>query len=163
MSPFFGQNLSVLDDSGVQQLIGDDPVEYGTTLEGAESRTRSEETFFGLTVEKLRVVSYEAELDATTQTSDPFKKGDSSYEKRKSIGDEMFLEGGRPFKIVAFEISDRSEEKIIAVPAGSGTVSGVRSLFSSGGPDRTLTEFGLSELEAMAKQINVPLFGCWLS
>ena len=94
--------------------------------------------------------SHAAELEATTQISTPLKKRNSGNEKQKSIGDGIFLEGKQLSKIVAFEIVDRSEGEIIAVPAASGTVSGVKSHFSIVDPDRMLTEFGLSEMEATA-------------
>ena len=67
-----------------------------------------------------------------------------------SMGDETLLESGRPSKVVAFEIGDGSEEESAAMPSGSGIVSGVRSNFGTVDPEKTLTEFTMSELEAMA-------------
>ena len=37
------------------------------------------------------------------------------------------------------------------MPRGSGTISGLRSFFGSFDPEKTLTNFCLSELEAMAR------------
>ena len=61
------------------------------------------------------------------------------------------MQSRRPSKDVASEIGDRGAEKSVAVPAGSWTVRGMNSCFSSGDLDRTLAEFGLSDLEAMAR------------
>ena len=67
------------------------------------------------------------------------------------MGDETLLENGRPSKVVAFEIVDKSEEKSAAMPSGSGTIKGVGSYFDSIDPGKTPTEFGLFELGAMAR------------
>ena len=67
------------------------------------------------------------------------------------MGGETSLKSRQPSKIVAFENCDGSEEENVAVPAGSGTVGITRSCVASGDVDKTITEFGLSELEAMAR------------
>ena len=80
------------------------------------------------------------------------QKRDSRYAKGKRFGDETFSESGRLPNVVDFEIEDGSEEENPAVPAGSGTVSGVRSCSKGGNPNRTPTVFGRSASEAMAKE-----------
>ena len=61
------------------------------------------------------------------------------------------LKSGQRPTVVAFEIGDGSEEESAAIPSGVGTVGRVRTFFGSTDPEKTLTEFGVSELEAMAK------------
>ena len=68
-----------------------------------------------------------------------------------SLGNETFLDGGQPIEFVAFEIGDATQEENVAVTAGSRTVSGVKSTFGSVDPEKTLTEFRLSELETKAR------------
>ena len=54
-------------------------------------------------------------------------------------------------KFVAFEIGDGSDEESMAFRSGIRKANAGNSCLSSDGADKTLTEFGLSELEMMAR------------
>ena len=54
-------------------------------------------------------------------------------------------------RVNAFELGDGSEQERAAIPSGSATVSSLSSYFGSTDPENTLTEFGVSELEAIAR------------
>ena len=54
-------------------------------------------------------------------------------------------------KIVAFEIGDGSDEESMAFRSDIGKANAGKSCLSSDGADRTLTEFGLPDLEMMAR------------
>ena len=118
-------------------------------LEGG-SANRAEQTF-GQTAERVTFRSDAAQLEMTVHTSTPLKRVDASYGKWKNMGDEALLESGRPSKTVAFEIGDGSEEESTAMPRGSRSFSGLLSYFGSADPEKTLTEVGLYEREAMAR------------
>ena len=55
-------------------------------------------------------------------------------------------------KIVGFEIGDWSDEGSMAFRSEIGRFDAMKSCLSSDCADRTLTEFGLSELEMMARE-----------
>ena len=95
------------DDSGIQRLIEDDSAEIQAMLEQGESAIRGEEILVRL-YERVTFLSGAAELETTAQTSTPLKREDASYGKRKNMGDETLLEGGRSSQVVAFEIGDGS-------------------------------------------------------
>ena len=111
----------------------------------------AKETLFGLAAENVTFLSDAAKLEVTDHTSTLLRKGEGSYGKRKSTGCKTLLKSGQPSETVAFEKCGGSEEESVAVPAGSGVVGGLRSCVGSGDVDKTLTEFGVSELEAMAR------------
>ena len=71
--------------------------------------------------------------------------------KRKSKGSEAEGECVLRPKIVAFGIGDGSDEGSMAFRSEIGRVSVGKSCLSSDYTDRTLTEFGLSELDMMAR------------
>ena len=110
----------------------------------------AERNFFGQTAEIVTFLSDAGELDVSGQTSTPLKTGEGSYGKR--IEFETFLESGRPPKIVAVEIGDRSEEEKAGVLAEIGTAVGIRSCISSGEFNKNMTEFGVSQLEVMGSE-----------
>ena len=53
-------------------------------------------------------------------------------------------------KIVGFEIGDGSDEESVALRSGIRRVKAGKPFLSSDYPERTLKEFGLSELEMMS-------------
>ena len=73
LSQIFGQSLNVFDDSEIQWLIEDDPVEFQSMVEERASTTTADETLIGLRFEKFTFLKKES----TTQMSIPLRKGDS--------------------------------------------------------------------------------------
>ena len=89
-------------------------------------------------------------LDSGNRTSTPSKDVVYASGKRKSKGSEAEGEYVLCPKIVAFGIGDGSHEESMAFRSEIGRVNAGKSCLSSDFADRTLTEFGLSELEMMA-------------
>ena len=91
------------------------------------------------------------DLESGNRTSTPSKDVVCPNGKRKAKGSETEAECVLRPKIVAFEIADGSNEKNMAFRSEIGEVNTGKSCVSSACADRTLTEFGLSELEMMAR------------
>ena len=132
MSHLLCESLEVLDDGGLRQLMENVPVEIGTGLEGER---------FG---DVVRGVS-----GNRTSTSPKDVVHDSGKRKTKSSETETKCVL-RP-KIVAFEIGDGSDEESLGFRNEIERANPGNSCLSSDCADRTLTEFGLSELELMAR------------
>ena len=90
-------------------------------------------------------------LESGNRTSTPSKDVVYASGKRKSKGFEADGECVLRPKIVAFEIGDGRDEESMAFRSEIGRVNVGKSCLSSDYTDRTLTEFGLSELERMAR------------
>ena len=90
-------------------------------------------------------------LESGIRTSTPSKDVVYAIGKRKSKGSETEGECVLRPKIVAFEIGDGSDEESMAFRKEISRVNVGKSCLSSDYTDRTLTEFGLSELEVMAR------------
>ena len=71
--------------------------------------------------------------------------------ERKAIGSDAELGNVVHPKFVAFEIGDGSEEENVALRSGNGRVNAGKLCLRSDCPEKTLTVFGLSELEMMAR------------
>ena len=91
------------------------------------------------------------DLESGNRTLTPWKNVVDASGKRKAKGAEAAAECLLRPKIVAFEIWDGSDEESVAIRSEIGRVNAGKSLHSSDCADKTLTEFGLSELEMMAK------------
>ena len=71
--------------------------------------------------------------------------------KQKAIGGEVELGSVLHSKIFAFQIGDGSDEGSVVMRSENGRVNVGKSCLSSDCPEKTLTNFGLSELEVMAR------------
>ena len=91
------------------------------------------------------------DLQSGNRTSTPSKDNVHASGKRKAKGFEAEVECVLRPKIVAFEIGDGSDEESMAYRSEIERIDAGKSCLSSDCADRTLTEFGLSELELMAR------------
>ena len=92
-----------------------------------------------------------AQLETTAQTTNPVKMRDTSYGKRQNMGEEPFLESGRPSEIVAFEIGTEVRRNVLQCRAEEEVLVGCGQTLAVLTRKRALTELALSELEAMAR------------
>ena len=90
-------------------------------------------------------------LDGGNRTSTPSKDVIHAGGKRRVEESETEAECVLRPKIVAFEIGDGSDEESMAFRSGIEKANAEKSCLSSDGADKALTEFGLSELEMMAR------------
>ena len=72
-------------------MIEDDPADFHAMLEQGESAFRIQKTF-DQAAERVTFLYDAAQLETTAQTSTPVKMRDTSYGKRKNMGEEPFLE-----------------------------------------------------------------------
>ena len=91
------------------------------------------------------------DLESGNRTSTTSKDVAHASGKRKATGSETAGERVLRPKLVAFEIGDGSDEENMAFRSEIGRGNAGKSCLSSNCADRTLTEFGLSELEVMAR------------
>ena len=144
-----GESLDVLDDSGLRQLIENVPVELGSELEEERSRSVVKGVSVGQFTENVTLLDNVMNLESDSRTSTPSKDVVHASGKRKAKGSEAEAECVLRPKIVASEIGDRSDEESMAFRSEIGGVNAGKSFLSSDCADRTLTEFGLSDLEKM--------------
>ena len=90
-------------------------------------------------------------LECGNWTSTPSKDVIHAGGKRRVEESETEAECVLRPKIVAFEIGDGSDEESMAFRSDIEKANAGKLCLSSDGPDGTLTEFGLSELEMMAR------------
>ena len=88
-------------------------------------------------------------LESGNRTSTPSKDASHASGERKTKGSENEAECVLRPEINAFEIGDGSDEESMAFRSEIGRVNAGKSCLSSNYADRTLTEFGLSELEVI--------------
>ena len=150
VSHLLGESLEVLDDSQLQRLMENSPGESTMVLE--EERIA---TFRGVgagqCTENVTFFDDVVNLESENRTSAPSKDAARVGGKRKAVGSEVKLGSVFHQKIVAFEIGDGSDEDCMGLQREIEKVNAGKSCLSSDCADRTLTEFGLSELEMMAR------------
>ena len=151
VSHLLGESLEVSDDSGLRQLIENVPVQFEAGLEEERSEVVVGGVGIGHFTETVTFMDNVMDLESGNRTSTPSKDvvhvGSKRIVKESETEAECLL---RP-KIVAFEIVDGSDEESMAFRSDIGRVNAGKSCLSSDGADRTLTEFGLSVLEMMAR------------
>ena len=140
----------MLDDSGLLQLIKTVPVDFGIGLEEERSGAIVRGVSVGQITDNVTFLDNVIGLESGNQTSTPSKDVHASG-KRKAKGSETETECELRPAIVAFEIGDGSDEESMAFRSEIGRVNAGTSCLSSDCADRALTEFGLSELEMMAR------------
>ena len=150
VSHLLGESLELLDDSQLQRLIENAPGESTMVLE--EERTA---TFGGVgagqCTENVTLLDDVVNLESSNRTFTPSKDAVRVSGKRKAVGSEVELGSVFHPKIVAFETGDGSDEECMGLQREIGRVNAEKSRLSSDCADKTLTEFGLSELELMAR------------
>ena len=151
VSHLLGESLEGLDESGLRQLIENVPEPLETGLEEERSCAVDRGVSVGQITESVTFLDDVMNLESGNRTSTPSKDVVYASGKRKSIGSEAEGECVLRPKIVAFEIGDGNDVEIMAFRSEIGRVNVGKSCLSSDYTDRTLTEFGLSELEMMAR------------
>ena len=151
VSHLLGEVLEGLDESGLRQLIENVPEPFETGLEDERSCAVDRGVSVGQITENVTFLDDVINLESGNRTSRPSKDVVYASGKRKSKGSEAEGECVLRPKIVAFEIGDGSGEESMAFRSEIGRVNVGKSCLSSDYTDRTLTEFGLSELEMMAR------------
>ena len=151
VSHLLGESLEVLDDSGLRQLIENVPVGFGSGLDEEQSCAVVRRVNVGQTTENVTFSDNFMNLESGNWTSAPSKDVIHAGGKRRVEESETEAQCVLRPKIVAFEIGDGSDEESMAFQSDIGKANAGKSRLSSDGADRTLTEFGLSELEMMAR------------
>ena len=151
VSHLLGESLEGLDESGLRQLIENVPEPFETGLEEERSCVVDKRVSVGQMTESVTFLDNVMNLESGNRTSTPPKDAINANGKRKSQESEAEGEYVLRPKIVAFEIGDGSDEESMAFRGEIGRVSVGKSCLSSDYTDKTLTEFGLSELEMMAR------------
>ena len=151
VSHLFDESLEVLDDSGLRQLIEKVPVQFESGLEQERSKVVMEGVGIVQLTENMTFLDNVMDLESGNRTSTPSKDVVHASGKRKTKASETEGECVLRPKIVAFEIGDGSDGESMAFQSGIVRVNAGKSCLSSDCVDRTLTEFGLSELEMMAR------------
>ena len=151
LSHLLGESLGVLDDSGLRQLIENVPVEFRSGLDEEQSCAVVRGVSVGQITESVTFLDNVMNLEGENRTSTPSKGVIHAGGKRRVEESETEAECVLRPKIVASEIGDGSDEESMAFRNGIGKAIGGKSCLSSEGPDKTLTEFGLSEFEMMAR------------
>ena len=151
VSHLLGGSLEVLDDSELRQLIENAPVQSETELSEKRSCAIVGGMDVGQITESVTFLDDVIDVGSSNRTSTPSKDVVLASCKRKveSVGTEG--EGMLRPKVVAFEIGDGSDGESAAFQSESGRANAGKSCLSSDYADRTLTDFGLSELEMMAR------------
>ena len=151
MSHLLGGSLEVLDDSELRQLIENAPVQIETELSEERSCAIVGGMDVGQITESVTFLDDVVDVGSGNRTSTPSKDVVLASYRRKVEGvgteGEVVL---RP-KVVAFEMGDGIDGESAAFQSESGRATAGKSCLSSDYADRTLTDFGLSELEMMAR------------
>ena len=151
VSHLLGGSLEVLDDSELRQLVENAPVQSETELSEERSCAIVGGMDVGQIAESVTFLDDVVDGGSGNRTSTPSKDVVPASYKRKvegvGSGGEAVL---RP-KVVAFEVGDGSDGESAAFQSESGRADAGKSCLSSDFVDRTLTDFGLSELEMMAR------------
>ena len=151
LSHLLGESLEALDDSGIRQLIENVPVEFGSGLDEEQSCAVVRGVSVGHITESVTFLDHVMNLEKSNWTSTPSKVVIHAGGKRRVEESETEAECVLRPKIVAFEIGDGSDEESMAFRSDIGKANAGKSCLSSDGADRMLTEFGLSELEMIAR------------
>ena len=151
VSHLLGESLEVLDESGLRQLIENVPVESGSGLDEKQSCAVVRGVTVGQITESVTFLDGVMNLESGKRTSMPSKDVIHAGGKRRVEESETEAECVLRPKIVAFEIGNGSDEESLAFRSDIGKANAGKSCLSSDGADRTLTEFGLSELEMMVR------------
>ena len=151
VSLLLGESLEVLDDSGLRQLIENVPVEFGSGLDQEQSCAVVRGVNVGQVTESVNFLDDVMNLESGNRTSTPSKDVIHAGGKQRIEESETEAECVLRPKIVAFEFGDGSDEESMAFRSDIGKANAGKSCLSSDGADRTLTEFGLSEMEMMAR------------
>ena len=154
VSHLLGESLEGLDESGLRQLNENVPEPFETGLEEERPCAVDRGVNVGQITESVTFLDNVMNLESSNWTSTPSKDVMYVGGKQKSKGSEAEGECVLRPKIVAFEIGDESDEEVMAFRSEIGRVNVGKSCLSSDytdNTDRTLTEFGLSELEMMAR------------
>ena len=146
-----GESSEGLDESGLRQLIENVPEPFETGLEEERSCAVDRGVSVGQMTECVTFFDDVMNLESGNRTSTPSKDVVYASGKQKSKASEAEGECVLRPKIVAFEIVDGSDEESLAFRSEIGRVNVGKSCLSSDYTDRTMTEFGLSELEMMAR------------
>ena len=105
----------------------------------------------GQITENVTFLDNVMDLESGNRTSTPSKDVVHASGKRKAKVPETERECVLRPNIVAFEIGEGSDAESMAFRSEIGRVNAGKSCLSNDCADRTLTEFGLSELEMMAR------------
>ena len=151
VSHLLGESLEGLDESGLRQLIESVPEPFETGLEEELPCAVDRGVSVGQITESVTFLVDVVNLESGDRTSTPSKDVVYASGRRKSKGSEAEGECVLRPKFVAFEIGDGSDEESMAFRNEIGRVNLGKSCLSNDYEDRTLTEFGLSELEMMAR------------
>ena len=151
VSHLLGESLGVLDDSGLRQLIENVPVEFGSGLVEEQSCAVVRGLSVGQITENVTFLDDVMNLENGNRNSTPSKGVIHASGKRTVEESETEAQCVLRPKIVAFEIGDGSDEESMAFRSGIRKANAGKSCLSSYGADKTLSEFGLSELEMMAR------------
>ena len=151
VSHLLGESLGALDDSGLRQLIEKVPVEFGSGLDEEQSYDVDRGVSVCQVTESVTFLDDVVNLESGIRTTTPSKDVVFASGKRKAerVGTEG--EGVLRPKVVAFEKGDGSDGESAAFQSEIGRANAATSCLSSDYADRTLTEFGLTELEMMAR------------
>ena len=144
LSGFLGQNFDVLDDSGLQHLIVNDPVELRTMMKEEGPVTEVREDIAGNIAESNTFFDNHVELRGDSRRPTPGRS--AGYVSGKRMANGVETESGS-----VLEIGDGSKEENAELTCGIRRDSVRKSCHSSDYPDKTLTELGLFELEFMAR------------
>ena len=151
VSHLLGESMKLLDDSGLRQLIENVLVQFEIGLEEERSEAIGRGVGISHFTETVTFLDNVMDLESGNWTSTPSKDVVYASGKRKAKGSETETECVLRPKIVALEVGDGSDEESMAFRSDIGKVNAGKSFLSSDGANRTLTEFGLSELEVMAR------------
>ena len=151
VSHLIGEILEVLDESGLRQLIENVPEQFGTGLEEKRSEAVVGEVGVGQFTENVTFLDNVMDLGSGNRASTSSKDVAYASGKRKAKGSKAERECVLRPKIVAFKMTDGSDEESMAFRSEIGRVNEGKSCLSSDYADKTLTDFGISELEMMAK------------
>ena len=152
VSHLLSESLDVLDDSRLQQLLENAPVGFVTELEEELSTADVRGVTTGEFTENVGFLDNAVDLKSGNQTSTPSNNPVRVSGKRKTLGSAVKSGSVLHPQIVAFEIGYESDEECAALGSGIGRVNARKSCLSGDCPEKTLTEFGLSELEMMARK-----------
>ena len=151
VSHLLGGSLDVLDDSGLRQLIENIPVEFGAGLEEERSGAVVRGVSVGQLTENMTFLDNVMDLECGNRTLTPSKDVVHASAKRKAKESETEAECVLRPNVAAFKTGKGSVEENMAFQSEIERVNVGKSCLSSDCADTTLTEFGLSEFEMMAR------------